>query len=975
MIWTSSTHPESYWPTLPQYKSFIKLICISTLFYAYASQTHALEDEVTSKAQQSVTQNTDNKQAYLHSAASSNNTSASIAFYYNKVEHVSDLINFDRVVLSPSLVSEQQVKALQKAGTSVFAYLSVGEFGTQKIPNVLAEAVLLENKDWQSKVMNLASKEWKDYIYTEASTLLEKGFDGIFLDTLDSYQLASKDVSNNTKQQKHLIEIINRLYNIPLEDAVKTKLILNRGFDIVPKLDIKPYAVVAESMYKGFSPIEAQYNSVSANDSQWLKNKLDVIKGKEIEIIVIDYVPTEDREQQVKAAKKLISHGYTPYVSDGLLYDIGISTVRPVFRRILGFYNSSRDSLRVSPCHAALSMVIEYFGYIPECHDINTFDFENTNLNNYAAVTFWLSSDDYVQFSGLERLIARGFNKLPMLFLNGFPEAAAINQLLNIEYVGDLSPPLQQSQGHSLTDDFKQPVFPIFESSKKFIATSEDVSSEVVFNDDNGEDTAYVYTAKWGGAAISPYPMRILANGDTVWLVDPFALLSKTLKLPVIPALDMTTESSRRILLSYVDGDGFATKSLMPGRPYVSEVMRDEIFKPYKLPHTVSVIQGEIYSGGIYGEQSEALENVARSIFNIPHVEPASHTYSHPFFWRDTDVEARYGLHLPIDGYQLDFNKEIYGSLDYINTVLVPEDKKAELILWTGQANPSKDILEMTQSKGIGNINGGNTFVVNGNMDYTQVYPTIVWYPSAVQVYAPVINENLYTNLWTEHYDGFARAIETFELLETPRRLKPISIYYHMYSGEFPASLEALTSVYDWAMSQSTNPMYLSEFVDRAMTFYDTGIAKTLDGHWQVSASVIRSIRIPNELGYPSTEQVVGYKQEPDGIYATLPSKKSIFTTFPSAQDSTYLHSSNSQIKYWEVKSNEVNWSVLSHVPLELDIHLKSDISANSCKVKANKAVSLSIEKPNLIVIKSKHTGRLTGTLNCVSKQHVDISL
>ena len=40
-----------------------------------------------------------------------------------------------------------------------------------------------------------------------------------------------------------------------------------------------------------------------------------------------------------------------------------------------------------------------------------------------------------------------------------------------------------------------------------------------------------------------------------------------------------------------------------------------------------------------------------------------------------------------------------------------------------------------------------------------------------LQVYAPITNENIYTNLWQGPYYGFERVLETFEMTDKPRRI------------------------------------------------------------------------------------------------------------------------------------------------------------------------------------------------------------
>jgi hypothetical protein len=97
---------------------------------------------------------------------------------------------------------------------------------------------------------------------------------------------------------------------------------------------------------------------------------------------------------------------------------------------------------------------------------------------------------------------------------------------------------------------------------------------------------------------------------------------------------DVTTENGHRLWMAHVDGDGFLNRAELPGTPFASEVIRSQILEKYALPTTVSVIEGEIGPTGLYPHLSPELEAIARAIFKIPTVELASHTYSHPFYWK-----------------------------------------------------------------------------------------------------------------------------------------------------------------------------------------------------------------------------------------------------------------------------------------------------------------------------------------------------
>ncbi|MGY8875065.1 MAG: endo alpha-1,4 polygalactosaminidase, partial [Pseudoalteromonas sp.] len=105
--------------------------------------------------------------------------------------------------------------------------------------------------------------------------------------------------------------------------------------------------------------------------------------------------------------------------------------------------------------------------------------------------------------------------------------------------------------------------------------------------------------------------------------------------------------------------------------------------------------------------------------------------------------------------------------------------------LWSGDATPGPKALELARDAGVLNVNGGNTDVNADNPSLSHISP--IGRPERdllYQIYAPILNENVYTNLWHGPYYGFRRLTETFEITEKPYRLKPYTIYYHFYSGE-----------------------------------------------------------------------------------------------------------------------------------------------------------------------------------------------
>ncbi len=175
---------------------------------------------------------------------------------------------------------------------------------------------------------------------------------------------------------------------------------------------------------------------------------------------------------------------------------------------------------------------------------------------------------------------------------------------------------------------------------------------------------------------------------------------------------------------------------------------------------------------------------------------------------------------------------------------------------------------------GIANLNGGDTVITEQNPSLTAVSPSGIPIGEYFQAYAPVQNENLYTHNWTGPFYGYRRVIESFRLTDAPRRLKPMGIYYHFYSGGKHASLKALETVYQWALQQQPFPLWLSEYVDKVQDFREIMIARGLDDGWRIySRGAARTLRLDPKLGWPDlkrSEGIIGVRELPQGRYVSL---------------------------------------------------------------------------------------------------------
>ena len=283
--------------------------------------------------------------------------------------------------------------------------------------------------------------------------------------------------------------------------------------------------------------------------------------------------------------------------------------------------------------------------------------------------------------------------------------------------------------------------------------------------------------------------------------------------------------------------------------------------------------------------------------------------------------DTKYGLNLNIPGYlSVDLEKEISGSIQYINERLTPKNKKTVLILWSGDAVPGPKALAIARKAGVLNVNGGNTSVKADNPTLTNVSP--IGRPEGdllYQIYAPIINENVYTNLWHGPYYGFKRLIETFEITEKPYRLKPYSIYFHFYSGELPAGLDALKYNIDYVLARPNTPVHLSQYAKIAKDFYFSALAKNSNNEWLFSSQSIRTLRIPNDFDVPNVAQssgISGVTQKGDYIHITDDLAK---LSFEHSQENNvpYLASANVSMDNWQVNGAV---SFKAWVPAKIDL-------------------------------------------------------
>ena len=871
-----------------------------------------------------------------------------VALYYGHDISLGEFRAFDLVVVDPDH-AVHKASTLQPA-TQVYAYVSVTEVQPSRAyyADIAADWKLARNQDWQSEVVDQSVAAWPDFFANRVvAPLWERGFRGFFLDTLDSYRLADK--FDEQAQQQGLVRVIETLH----QRFPGIKLIFNRGFDILPQVRGKVEMVAAESLYQRWNAKTQRYESVPEEDRQWLLTQLRGVQQRDgLPVLVIDYVAPHDRELTRRTAARIAEDGFLPWVTDAQLHTIGIGSIEAVPRRVLVLYNGAEaPALNYTNAHRYLQMPLNHLGYVTDYVDVRKGLPERVADGRYAGVVSWFSG--YIPLANRSELSqwlqARMREGVPLAVLGDWglaPDRALARSLGLASDKADPHGALRQTRLAPMMGLENPLPLPGLQTSAEQLAPDMARQSQtlVALQDGRGRNFVGGAITPWGGFVLDPNVLyEIPGTDDARWLVDPFAFLQQALRLPAIPVPDTTTENGRRLLLAHVDGDGFPSLAEFPGSPLAAQVLLTQVFEKYRIPQTMSVIEAEVAPDGLYPDLSPRMEEVARKMFRLPHIEVASHSYSHPFLW-DTSVphgifkeggEAAQSLAVP--GYSMNLEREIVGSSRYINERLTPKGKPVKILQWSGDTAPGAQALEVTYGAGLLNINGGDTSISRANPSLTAVGALGIRKQGWLQVYAPITNENIYTHLWTGPYYGFERAIETFEMTGSPRRIKPVGIYYHTYSASKPASLKALKKVYDWALAQPLHPVRTSEFITKVQDFYDYAIARDGAG-WRLRSSngALRTVRLPADLGQPqpaASQGVAGWRQGAEGSYVHLTGPAALLQTGAQAPATPYLLEANARLMDWQAQDagRRVQFKLQGHVPLEFAL-----ANTQACQVRAH---------------------------------------
>lgn len=236
---------------------------------------------------------------------------------YSEKPAVAEFRDYGLVVLDS--VHHPPIRPLLEQKKTVIGYISLGEVENYRdyYKAVEAEGILYEkNPNWpDSRYVDVRDVRWTRRVVEDLiPRLLQKGFQGIFIDTLDNpADLERRDpvkFKGMTEAAANLVKAIRRQYP-------RMYIMLNRSYEILPAVEGLIDSVLGESVFTEIDFEKNTYRLAAPQTYQlqvkWLKEAK--ARRPKLKVYTLDYWPPADTAGVARIYAEQRKNGFIPYVS------------------------------------------------------------------------------------------------------------------------------------------------------------------------------------------------------------------------------------------------------------------------------------------------------------------------------------------------------------------------------------------------------------------------------------------------------------------------------------------------------------------------------------------------------------------------------------------------------------------------------------------------------------------------------------
>ena len=243
--------------------------------------------------------------------------------FYGETADEAVLGAYDLVILDPGY--QGSISDVKKQGAKVSSYVSLGEMRTDHplFAQLDPDALLPANPDWPgTRRIDVRRASWRSLVLErEIPALLERGFDGLMFDTLDTPPyLEQLDAVRFRGMREAAIDLVR---------SIRTRwpdllLIMNRGYALLPDVDAHIDAIVAESLLSSADQRTGSFVWVGDREVEAQLALLAAAKtrARPLPIFSLDYWDPSDRKSIAEIYLRERKLGHNPYVATRLLDEI-----------------------------------------------------------------------------------------------------------------------------------------------------------------------------------------------------------------------------------------------------------------------------------------------------------------------------------------------------------------------------------------------------------------------------------------------------------------------------------------------------------------------------------------------------------------------------------------------------------------------------------------------------------------------------
>jgi len=193
-------------------------------------------------------------------------------------------------------------------------YASVGEADTRREywPAVQGQPFLIEaNPDWPGVRVDIRDRRWQDVLDGEVGRLIDRGFDGVMLDTIDTAPyLEAKDAARFGGSRQALADWLRRL-----RETFPRAVIIANGSEAL--MDAAPFVdgFVVEGVFAVYDRGKREYRATTDAERTWKLGAIERARAVAPRpVFSIEYADFGDVALSRWASQEAVRHGFRPYV-------------------------------------------------------------------------------------------------------------------------------------------------------------------------------------------------------------------------------------------------------------------------------------------------------------------------------------------------------------------------------------------------------------------------------------------------------------------------------------------------------------------------------------------------------------------------------------------------------------------------------------------------------------------------------------